>query len=154
MTGIRHRTRSGERRNMEVHAAMVDSMDQGIGRIIEQVKKQGQFDNTLFSIFQDNGGCAEGYGRYAPKKPYPEYKPMGPDQFQTKIWPPMQTDGRAVRHGPGVMAGPEDTFIGYGRGWAMSLTLLFASISTSLTRAVLLRLWWHTGPRDFKELPW
>ena len=31
----------------------------------------------------------------------------------------MQTrDGRAVRHGPGVMAGPEDTFIGYGRGWA------------------------------------
>ena len=108
-----------ERRNMEVYAAMVDSMDQGIGRIIEQVKKQGQFDNTLFFYLQDNGGCAEGYGRYAPKKPYPEYKPMGPDQFQTKIWPPMQTrDGRAVRHGPGVMAGPEDTFIGYGRGWA------------------------------------
>ena len=108
-----------ERRNMEVYAAMVDSMDQGIGRIIEQVKKQGQFDNTLFFYLQDNGGCAEGYGRYAPKKPYPEYKPMGPDQFQTKIWPPMQTrDGRAVRHGSGVMAGPEDTFIGYGRGWA------------------------------------
>ena len=31
----------------------------------------------------------------------------------------MQTrDGRPLKTGPGVMAGPEDTFIGYGRGWA------------------------------------
>ena len=44
---------------------------------------------------------------------------MGPDDLQRKIWPPMQArDGRALRVGPGVMAGPEDTFIGYGRGWA------------------------------------
>ena len=44
---------------------------------------------------------------------------MAADEFQKKIWPPMQTrDGRPLRVGPGVMAGPEDTFIGYGRGWA------------------------------------
>ena len=108
-----------ERRNMEVYAAMVDNMDQGIGRIMDEVKRQGEFADTLFLYLQDNGGCAEGFGRYAPKKPYPKYKPMGPDDLQRKIWPPMQTrDGRAVRVGPGVMAGPEDTFIGYGRGWA------------------------------------
>ena len=108
-----------ERRNMEVYAAMVDNMDQGIGRIMDEVKRQGSFADTLFLYLQDNGGCAEGYGRYAPKKPYPKYKPMGKDDLQRKIWPPMQTrDGRAVRVGPGVMAGPEDTFIGYGRGWA------------------------------------
>ena len=63
----------------------------------------------------------------------------------------MQTrDGRAVRHGPGVMAGPGDTLsLGTAEDGPMSLTLLFASISTSLTRAVLLRLWWHTGLRGF-----
>ena len=108
-----------ESRNMEVYAAMIDNMDQGIGRIIEEVKRQGEFENTLFLFLQDNGGCAEGFGRYAPRNPYREYKPMGPDELQRKIWPPMQArDGRALRVGPGVMAGPEDTFIGYGRGWA------------------------------------
>lgn len=109
-----------ERRNMEVYAAMVDNMDQGIGRIIDEFKRQKRFDNTLFLYLQDNGGCAEGYGRYTPKKPYPtNLKPMGPDDLQKRIWTPMQTrDGRPLRTGPGVMAGPEDTFIGYGRGWA------------------------------------
>ncbi|MHC4168153.1 MAG: arylsulfatase [Planctomycetota bacterium] len=109
-----------ESRNMEVYAAMIDSMDQGIGRIVAEVERQGKLDNTLILFLQDNGGCAEGYGRYAPRKPYStDLKPMGPDELQTKIWPPMQTrDGRPVRVGPGVMAGADDTFIGYGRGWA------------------------------------
>jgi len=109
-----------ERRNMEVYAAMIDSMDQGIGRIVAELRRQGVLDNTLILFLQDNGGCAEGYGRNRPRKPYPtDLEPMGPDEFQTKIWPPMQTrDGRPVRHGPGVMAGPADSFIGYGRGWA------------------------------------
>jgi len=109
-----------EARNMEVYATMIDSMDQGIGRIVAEVKRQGKGDNTLIMFLQDNGGCAEGYGRYAPRNGYKtDYKPLGPNDFQTKIWPPMQTrDGRPLKHGPGVMAGPEDTFIGYGRGWA------------------------------------
>ena len=106
--------------NMEVYAAMIDNMDQGIGRIVSELKRQGQLDNTLIIFLQDNGGCAEGFGRYTPKNPYrTDYKPLGIDGLQNKIWPPMQTrDGRALRVGPGVMAGPEDTFIGYGRGWA------------------------------------
>jgi arylsulfatase len=109
-----------EARNMEVYAAMIDSMDQGIGRIVAEIERQGKLDNTLILFLQDNGGCAEGYGRYPPRKPYPtDLQPLGPDELQTRIWPPMQTrDGRPVRVGPGVMAGPEDTFIGYGRGWA------------------------------------
>ncbi|MGY8769747.1 MAG: arylsulfatase [Pirellulales bacterium] len=109
-----------EARNMEVYAAMVHSMDRGIGRIVDELKREGELDNTIIMYLQDNGGCAEGYRRYTPKKPYAtDLQAMGPDDFQTKIWPPMQTrDGRPLRTGPGVMAGPEDTFIGYGRGWA------------------------------------
>ena len=31
----------------EVHAAMVDSVDQGIGRILDALKKSGEYDNTV-----------------------------------------------------------------------------------------------------------
>src|SRR5262245_13963634 len=35
------------------------------------------------------------------------------------MWPPMQTrDGRWVRSGEGVMPGPPDTYVAYGRNWA------------------------------------
>ncbi|MCG8307316.1 MAG: arylsulfatase [Cytophagales bacterium] len=109
-----------EIRNMEVYAAMVDCMDRGIGKLVDELKKQGCFENTVIMYLQDNGGCAEGYGRNVPKKPYStDLKPMASDELQTRIWPPMQTrDGRPVKHGPGVMAGAEDTFIAYGKGWA------------------------------------
>ena len=124
-------------RNMEVYAAMVDRMDQGIGRIVAELKAQGVFDQTVIMYLQDNGGCAEAFGRAAPKNPpRDDYKPLGPDGLQPKIWPPMQTrDGRAVRVGPGVMAGPEDTYIGYGRGWA----------NVSNTPFRLYKHWSHEG---------
>ena len=108
-------------RCMEVYAAMVDRMDQGIGRIIDVLEQSGELDNTLVIYLQDNGGCAEGYGRAsnADKKERFDFKPFGPDDFQTKIWPPMQTrDGRWVRTGPETMPGGEDTFVAYGVGWA------------------------------------
>ncbi len=106
-------------RNMEVYAAMVDNMDRGIGRIVAEFKRQGTLDNTLIMYLQDNGACAEGFGRYSQKPYRTDYKPLGRDGFQTKIWPPMQTrDGRPVKNGPDAMAGPEDTFTGVGRGWA------------------------------------
>lgn len=108
-----------EARNMEVYAAMIDSMDQGIGRIVAELKRQGELDNTLILFLQDNGGCAEHYGRHTPDSYATDLKPMGPDDLQQQIWPAMQTrDGRPLKSGPGVMAGPEDTFIGYARGWA------------------------------------
>ncbi|MBM4029953.1 MAG: twin-arginine translocation signal domain-containing protein, partial [Planctomycetes bacterium] len=54
-----------EARCMEVYAAMIDAMDQGIGRIMAELKKQGVFENTLIFFLQDNGGCAETVGRAA-----------------------------------------------------------------------------------------
>ncbi|HOX58626.1 MAG TPA: sulfatase-like hydrolase/transferase [Candidatus Paceibacterota bacterium] len=110
-----------ETRCMEVYAAMVDRLDQGIGRIVAELKRQNRLDNTLIFFLQDNGGCAEPMGRKSNADEVRNMvcKPMAPDELQKQIWPPMQTrDGRPVRTGPDVMPGPEDTYVGYGRGWA------------------------------------
>ena len=43
---------------MEVYAAMVDCMDQGIGRIMQALEETKVADNTLVTFLSDNGGCA------------------------------------------------------------------------------------------------
>ena len=44
---------------MAVYAAMIDRMDQNIGRVLEKVRQLGKADNTLVLFLADNGGCAE-----------------------------------------------------------------------------------------------
>ncbi|HMR19433.1 MAG TPA: sulfatase-like hydrolase/transferase, partial [Sphingobacterium sp.] len=44
---------------MAIYAAQIDIMDQGIGRIVNSLKEQGQLDNTLIFFLSDNGACAE-----------------------------------------------------------------------------------------------
>ena len=44
---------------MAIHAAMVDRMDQEIGRVLAQLKAMGAFDNTLIIFASDNGASAE-----------------------------------------------------------------------------------------------
>lgn len=110
-----------DKRNMEVYAAMVDNMDQGIGRIVESLKDTGQFENTLICFFQDNGGCAENYGRGGtggPRAAEPTLPVLPADYLQPDMTPKQSRDGFKMRTGKGSMAGPADTAIGYGRGWA------------------------------------
>ncbi len=47
--------------NMSVYAAMIDRMDQGIGRIVSKLKALGIADHTLILFLSDNGACAEDY---------------------------------------------------------------------------------------------
>ncbi len=47
---------------MAVYAAMIDSMDQGIGRILQALDDTGTAENTLVFFLSDNGGCAENPG--------------------------------------------------------------------------------------------
>ena len=44
---------------MAIYAAMVDRMDQNIGRITADLRARGEFDNTLIMFMSDNGACAE-----------------------------------------------------------------------------------------------
>ncbi len=60
-----------ESRCMEVYAAMVSIMDAGIGRIVAELKRTGELQNTLILYLQDNGGCAELRGRDAKDRQWP-----------------------------------------------------------------------------------
>ena len=44
---------------MAVYAAMIDRMDQNIGRIVDRIEKMGELSNTLIVFLSDNGGCHE-----------------------------------------------------------------------------------------------
>lgn len=45
---------------MAVYAAMIDRLDQNIGRMMAQLEKMGELNNTLIIFLSDNGGCHEG----------------------------------------------------------------------------------------------
>lgn len=44
---------------MAIHAAMVDRMDRETGRILDQLRTMGEFDNTIVFFASDNGASAE-----------------------------------------------------------------------------------------------
>jgi arylsulfatase A-like enzyme len=110
--------RAWELRCMEVYAAMVDSMDQGIGKLVDALEANSQLDNTLILFLQDNGGCSENRGRTKLKNPPTGVEPMGRDELQTEMVPARSREGLPVLTGPGVMPGPSETYIAYGQSWA------------------------------------
>ncbi len=46
-------------RKMAIHAAMISRMDAEIGRIVQQLKETGDYENTLILFASDNGASAE-----------------------------------------------------------------------------------------------
>jgi arylsulfatase len=115
-----------EARCMECYASTVDRMDQGVGKIVAELKSRGQLDNTLILFLQDNGGCAEPMGRTGNKEhpnidrpEKPTLPPLKPEALlPTGSVPPQTRDGYPVRMGPKAMPGPNDTYVAYGQGWA------------------------------------
>ena len=47
-----------ESRRMEVYAAMADAMDHHVGRLVEHLKKRGDYERTVFIFLSDNGAEA------------------------------------------------------------------------------------------------
>ena len=114
-------------RCMQVYAAMVTEMDRAIGRILDQVRANGDWEDTVILFMSDNGASAD---------------PMPLTELQywrqrTDILRHKTKDGRDVRIGndPLVMPGGEDTYLSYGRGWA----------NLSNTPFKLFKLWAHEG---------
>ena len=98
-------------RCMEVYAAQIDRMDQGIGRILAALERTGQLDDTLVIFLADNGACAEDI---------PE--DVSIDELIDKLMIARRNtrSGEPVHFGndPGRMPGPENTYQSYGPAWA------------------------------------
>ena len=97
-------TKEWDARAMAVHAAMVDRLDQGIGRIIAKLEEIGQLDNTLILFLSDNGASPETPQNSKPGFDRPSHLRDGTEIIYTK-------DKK-------VMPGPENTYAGIGPMWA------------------------------------
>ncbi|APU97340.1 arylsulfatase [Sphingobacterium siyangense] len=51
-------------KKMEIFAAMVDRLDQTVGKLLKKLKDNGQLDNTLIVFLSDNGAPAEDLVRW------------------------------------------------------------------------------------------
>jgi len=88
--------KASEAKRMAVYAAMVDSMDRNIGRVLEYLKQTGQLDNTFIFFLSDNG--ADGNSIY--------------DVARTREWIHKDMDN-SIEH-----IGKSGSFAEYGPGWA------------------------------------
>ena len=72
-------------RRMEVYAAMIDCLDQGVGRVVSAIRDLGQLENTLILFLSDNGGCHESADieQGTPRNTWadPNAMPGGPGSF-------------------------------------------------------------------------
>ena len=93
---------------MAVYAAQIDRLDQSLGRLVAELKRLGQYENTLIAFVSDNGGCAE----------------FLREDGEADKWPGFYgyplPDGRPVVVGnhPGREPGPGTTFMSYDLPWA------------------------------------
>ena len=58
-SNLSQKEKKEEALRMEIHAAMVDRMDQNIGRLVKRLKKLQKFENTLIFFLVDNGASHE-----------------------------------------------------------------------------------------------
>ncbi len=78
---------------MAIHAAMIDRMDQEIGRVLDQLRTMGALQNTLVFFLSDNGASAEimvrddGHDRAATPGSAATYLCLGPGWSTTANTP-------------------------------------------------------------------
>lgn len=115
-------------RCMEVYAAQIDRMDQGIGRMMDSLKDTGQLDNTLVIFLSDNGACAEDIPPDVTKEEMVDQLQLARDKTRA---------GEDVLFGnrPDIMPGAENTYQSYETAWA--------NLSNSPFR--LYKHWVHEG---------
>lgn len=96
--------KKAENRIMETYAAMVDLVDQNLGRVIDQLEKTGELDNTFILFMSDNG--AEGMMM--------EALPLNNLNFQKQI--------ELFYNNSFDNIGKKDSFVWYSDQWAQAAT--------------------------------
>ena len=89
-----------ESRKMELYASMVDNLDDHVGRLIDYLKDNGLYENTLIIFMADNGAAAEDF--YNQPERFPDY----------------YRHTRALFDNSYEKMGTHESFVSYGRPWA------------------------------------
>lgn len=101
-----------EAKHMEVHAAMVDEVDQGIVKIISKLKALGKLDNTLIMFLSDNGAS-------------PERRDKKPGHHRTKYMRNGEKINWITNEKDTITPGPENTYGFLGENWASAVNAPF-----------------------------
>ncbi|MBN2712781.1 MAG: arylsulfatase, partial [Planctomycetes bacterium] len=110
---------------MAVYSAQIESMDRGIGMVVDELKKRGVFDNTLIVFLSDNGGCAEYLREDGDEGGWPECYNL----------PTGKGTMCRVGNNPDRDPGPAETFMSYDLPWANASNAPFR----------LFKCWVHEG---------
>ncbi|GAA3754050.1 arylsulfatase [Microbacterium kribbense] len=94
-------------RYMETYAAMIDNLDQNLGRLISHLKRIGEYENTIIAFTSDNGATGEG-GAAGTRSYFSQFG------FHADLPERWQRD---VPRDPDLIGGPR-AFVHYPRGWA------------------------------------
>jgi arylsulfatase A-like enzyme len=99
-------------RHQEVYAAMIDNVDQNLGRLLATIEALGELENTIVLFTSDNGGTAEG-GARGTRSYFGQFLGAAMPRPLPANWP------RDVARDPDLIGGPQ-TAIHYARGWGMA----------------------------------
>ena len=84
-TQLSEKERGEEALRMQIHAAMVDRVDQNVGRLVTKLKAIGEFENTLVLFLVDNGSSHERPGR-GKKNPGSKWGTVGSFEAIGQSW--------------------------------------------------------------------
>lgn len=98
---------------MQAYAGMVAGMDRNIGRLIADLKRSGELDQTLILFLSDNGACAEWEPFGFDLKPSPVVTAGAGINGPTPSMPNRLRRGAEL----GAMGSADDLF-SYGSAWA------------------------------------
>jgi arylsulfatase len=90
-------------KKMELYAGLVENLDYHIGRLIDHLKKIGEYENTIFIVFGDNGAEGNDLGAMIAGTPGTRdylYFAMKWSNNNPNAW------------------GEPGSYVGYGPGWA------------------------------------
>lgn len=113
MTWSENENRKWDSRAMAVHAAMVDRMDQGIGKVVSRLEQLGELDNTIIIFLSDNGASYE-----LPSKYGPGFDRAGSTRDGREVYFPVDKE---EEHLPG----PQTVHAGIGPQWAYAANTPF-----------------------------
>lgn len=118
-------------RDMEIYAAMVENLDMNVGRVLDQLEKDGRLSNTIVVFLSDNG-------------------PEGMDFRNTEI-ASMRRRYEASKKDL-ESRGSAESYVAYGTGWASASAAPFQRYKTYASEGGTRVVAFVAGPEQYVGL--